>query len=240
VLKLTARISTASTGGSAGFGAALDLFAESASNTSYVQQAQIAAVWVDATNATRKAKLQLSAFDTAARLGLTIEANGTTPDIKISGDTWFDTAGAGLLFGSMYCEDATIATTITAANTVYPVASGMTGGLENKCTFQNSKEIKILVAGVYEVIWSMSISCDASDQTIEGLVVAGASGTTQQDQTANSTRAKENGVVYSVSGGGFVTCAVNDLIRLGLENETSAGTVITVNTANMIVKQIGA
>ena len=239
-LRLQATVSTAATGGAAGFGPGLNLYAETATDGTNQQQAQIAGVWVDATNATRKAKLQLSAYDTAVRLGMEIEANGTTPDIKIHGDTWFGTTGSGLLFGSMYCEDAAVATTLTNANTYYNVTSGMTGGLENKCTFQNTKEIKILVAGVYEIQWAMSISVDASDQTIEGLVMAGASGTTALVQMANSTRAKENGVVYSVGGVGLVTCAVNDLIRFGLENETSAGTTITISHANMTIKQIGA
>jgi hypothetical protein len=172
--------------------------------------------------------------------GMYAGAGHEVGSIIIEGDVKFVGSGTGLQYGSMYCDDATINTTITNANTAYVVASGMTGGLENGCTFQNSKEIQILTAGVYEVIWSMSISVNASDQTIEGLVMAGASGATQQDQTANSTRAKENGVVYSVGGSGFVTCAVYDLIRFGLENETSAGTVVTVNTATMTVKQIGA
>jgi hypothetical protein len=171
-----------------------------------------------------------------------IYLGGTTNGIKISkgGDVKFIGAGAGLQYGSMYCEDTTINTTATLAGAYYGLASGMTGGLENGCTFQNSCEIKILTAGVYQVNWSMSISVNASDQTIEGIVMAGAAGTTAQVQTGNAARAKENGVVYSVSGTGLITCAVNDLIRLGVENETSAGKVITTNHANLVVKQIGS
>jgi hypothetical protein len=78
-------IGTASNVGAAGFGVAQTFFAETATNTTVQQMAQIAGIWVDATNATRKAKLQLSAFDTAQRIGLEIEASGTAPMIGFFG-----------------------------------------------------------------------------------------------------------------------------------------------------------
>jgi hypothetical protein len=76
-LRIETRVSTAATGGAAGFGAGLSFFAEDATDTTYQQQVLIASSWVDATNATRKAKLSLSAYDTAVRLGLEIEASGS-------------------------------------------------------------------------------------------------------------------------------------------------------------------
>jgi hypothetical protein len=159
-------------------------------------------------------------------------------ETSATGDMVF-VGSSGLPYGSFYMEDGSTATTLTTANTYYPIASGMTGGSENLCTFQNAKEIKITKAGKYHVTWSMSLNSNTSDQTIEGLVLAGASGTTAQQQTANATRAKENGVVYSVAGSGIVTCAVDDLLRLGLENETANGTVITCNHANLTCVMIG-
>jgi hypothetical protein len=87
VNRIDARVSTASTGGAAGFGPAYTLFAETATDATYQQQAQIAGTWIDATNATRKAKLSLSAYDTAARLGIEIHADGTQSMVGIGGVT---------------------------------------------------------------------------------------------------------------------------------------------------------
>ena len=154
-------------------------------------------------------------------------------------DLIFSGSGNGLSYGSMYMEDASVAVTLTDINTAYPIASGFTGGLENNATFQNSKEIKIVKAGVYKIDWSLSMSVNNSDQTIEALIIAGAAGTTDQDQTANATRAKENGVLYSLGGSGLVTCAVGDLIRLGVANESAAGSVVTVSHVNVTIVQIG-
>ena len=143
------------------------------------------------------------------------------------------------VYGGFYCEDAAINVTATTAHLYYPITSGMTTGLLKKVKFQTASELKILYAGVYKADWSLSLSVNSSDQTIEGLITAGAAGTTAQRQTVNATRAKENGVVYSVGGSGLITCAVNDLVRLALENETSNGKIITVNHANITILQVG-
>lgn len=87
VLKLQNLVSTASTGGANGFGVAQGLYAETATDGTYQQQAQIATSWIDATNATRKAKLSLSAYDTAARLGIEIEASGSAVKLGFFGAT---------------------------------------------------------------------------------------------------------------------------------------------------------
>lgn len=158
----------------------------------------------------------------------TINPVGTTPYLLLNKQ----------VYGSAYMDDGSTTVTLTNANTAYSLAAGLTGGLENGMTFQNSKEIKVLIAGKYKAEWSASVSLSASDQTIEGKLMGGASGATELVNTSNATRAKENGVVYSVSGTGYITCAVNDLIRIGFENETSAGTTLTVNHVNITLLRI--
>jgi hypothetical protein len=141
-------------------------------------------------------------------------------------------------YGSFYCEDAAIATTITTAGLYYPILSGMITGHVSRMVFQNARELKVLSSGIYKVDWSLSLSVNASDQTIEGMVLSGAAGTTVNLNTVNATRAKENGVVYSVGGTGIIQCVKNELVRLGLENETSSGNIITVNHANIAIVRI--
>lgn len=85
VLRLESRNSTASTGGAAGFGPALSFYAESATNAAYRQQAQIDATWVTATDASRTAQLRFYAYDTAARLALTMTATGSAATLLAGG-----------------------------------------------------------------------------------------------------------------------------------------------------------
>jgi hypothetical protein len=85
--RLRAHVSTASTGAANGFGVGLPFYAETATDATYQQQGLISTSWIDATNATRKAKLSLSAYDTAARLGLEIEADGSAAKIGVLGAT---------------------------------------------------------------------------------------------------------------------------------------------------------
>ena len=86
VLRIGGRVSGTAVG-AAGFGPSITLYAESATNASYRQQAQIDAQWTVATDASRKARLTLSAFDTAAREGLRIEASGSEAIIGMYGVT---------------------------------------------------------------------------------------------------------------------------------------------------------
>ena len=82
------------------------------------------------------------------------------------------------VYGGAYCEDATINTTCTLAHNYYPVLSGLSSGLVSGMTFQNARELVVLTEGKYLVNWSMSLLVNSSDQTIEGLIMAGALGTT--------------------------------------------------------------
>lgn len=85
VFDLNAYVSTAATGFANGGGVRQTFTGETATDGTSQLMANITSTWVDATNATRKAKLSLSAYDTAARLGMEIEASGTAPMIGFFG-----------------------------------------------------------------------------------------------------------------------------------------------------------
>ena len=87
VARLEAIISTANTGGAAGFGPGLGMLAETATDGTSQEVAFISAPWVDPVNATRKGKLQFWATDTARRLGIEIEADGSAAKIGVLGAT---------------------------------------------------------------------------------------------------------------------------------------------------------
>ena len=68
-----------------GFGVQQFFVSETATADTAQTQALISTSWIDATNATRKAKMSLSAYDTAARLGIEIEASGTEAKLGFYG-----------------------------------------------------------------------------------------------------------------------------------------------------------
>ncbi|MBK8113298.1 MAG: hypothetical protein IPK44_01615 [Candidatus Accumulibacter sp.] len=141
-----------------------------------------------------------------------------------------------LIYGSMWAEDIAQTVAVATAHVYYAVGGGLQTGTCNGLTFQNARELRAQVAGRYAATWSMSLSNSASDQTIEGLVMVNAAG---QEHTSNATRAKENGVVYSVGGGGVVTLVPGDVVKLAVENENGAST-ITINHANLMLVRVGA
>lgn len=76
------------TTGTAAAGTGVDLAFQCKSTTTNDRlQAEIAATWVDATDATRKGRLQIGAEDTAFREGLRVEASGSAPMIGMLGAT---------------------------------------------------------------------------------------------------------------------------------------------------------
>jgi len=85
ILTLGANVTGAGIG-SAGLGVGVLLQAES-STTVDTTQAAIATSWIVATHATRTARLALSAYDTAAREGLRIDADGAAARIGFLGAT---------------------------------------------------------------------------------------------------------------------------------------------------------
>lgn len=99
VADFSAYVSTGSTGFANGGGVAYTLTGETATDGTFQLMAQISAVWVDATNATRKAKLQFSAYDTAVRLGLEIEATGSAAIITMFGHTYLPADNRKMYWG---------------------------------------------------------------------------------------------------------------------------------------------
>jgi len=79
---------TALGSGAAGDGGSVGMFGKS-STTAAQNMALIDWRWITATHASRAAALRLYAYDTAARLGIEIEASGTKALVNVWGDTYF-------------------------------------------------------------------------------------------------------------------------------------------------------
>jgi hypothetical protein len=85
VERVEARVSTASTGASAGFGASTTWYGESATDGNNRQMGQVDFSWATATDASRKARGTFTVYDTAAREAIRIEASGTAAMIGLYG-----------------------------------------------------------------------------------------------------------------------------------------------------------
>jgi hypothetical protein len=135
---------------------------------------------VDATNATRKAKLSLSAYDTAERTGFEMRANGTTADNVLLGDTWWEGEGFGLPYGSCWGNEIAWAQATAVQDTWYEIADAdMTDGQLNLVTHDGSGKLTVTLAGRYYIFYSVSGSCDTPNKHIQtGISV---SGTEQND-----------------------------------------------------------
>jgi hypothetical protein len=83
--RIEARVSTASTGSSAGFGPALTWYGESATDANYNQMGQFEYTWATATTATRKARGVIYVYDTAQREAIRVEASGSAAMIGLFG-----------------------------------------------------------------------------------------------------------------------------------------------------------
>ena len=139
-----------------------------------------------------------------------------------------------LIYGSMYANNITQSVTISATDTLYEVGGGMSGGTSNQITFQNSKELKCLVAGKYSFNYSISVQCASANQEAEGGVMinstAQSNGTSHSDLiTANSPQ--------TLSGSGVITLAVNDVVKFCVANHTATNNLV-VSHASMYLTRI--
>jgi len=138
-------------------------------------------------------------------------------------------------YGSMYINNGSVVRTIAATNTYYEIASGFTGGLCSQFTFQNSKELLCSKAGTYLVDWQMSRSVPGALQEIEGGAML--NGTILVNTTSH-TQSVTAGTQQSFGGSGIVVLAVNDLVSLAVNNNTSTNSV-TISHANISITKLG-
>jgi hypothetical protein len=139
------------------------------------------------------------------------------------------------IYGSMYMEDGSTTVALTLAATYYPLQAGVSDGGSVGMTFQNNKELKCLTAGVYLCTLSASASNSVGDQTIACVAIVN---TTAQQKTEGASRFKENGVLYNVAGTGIISLAVDDVVKFAFENETAAGSTVTVTHCNMTLLKL--
>lgn len=122
-------------------------------------------------------------------------------------------------YGSMYADNIGVTMTISAPDTPVEVQSGMTGGAQLNCTFQNNHEIRADLAGHYLIMYSMSFEAVTAGKEFEGALmienVHVAQGTAHAEISIGGAHRPE-----TVGGNGIFLLAVGDRVSLSVENHT--------------------
>lgn len=216
------RIESESTGTpAAGFGISLNLYAETATVSTRQLQGRIATSWIDSANASRKAKMSLSAYDTAERVGLTIDANGTVPVITTFGQTMVD-GGSDVIqlrVQAHSTQTSALQTWETSAGVVGALFDGAgrlfvgakaTAGIGDTSTLLYTDAFITAIDKTYQGV-SASVTADPSGNTTQsyrgGLFTATSRSTNTRDFT--SAAGGLLGGTFSVShlGSGTLTAA---------------------------------
>lgn len=139
-----------------------------------------------------------------------------------------------LIGGSMYNDNTDYTVNVLAMDTHYEVGGGMTGASLNQMTFQNSKELKCLVAGTYEIHWSMSAQTSANQEIEGGIMVNSA---TQPNGSAHTNNTAANRP-STISGHARISLSVNDVVKLCIANHSSTADIV-VNHASVTARWVG-
>lgn len=145
--------------------------------------------------------------------------------------------GKGLAAGSMYNDNTNTTVTISTIGTMVRVPSGFTQGHINNCSFANSREITITKAGKYKIDWSLSFEVSSgTNQDAEGAIMI------NNVRNVQGTAHRKIGAAADLGNMG-ATCildlAVNDVVSLGLQNNTSTSNFV-VNHGNMALVMVGS
>lgn len=137
--------------------------------------------------------------------------------------------------GSMYGDDISQTVTISSIGVYYPVPAGLSDGGSYGFTFQNSRELLTIKAGIYAVVYSLSIECGAANQYVEAAVMVNS---TAMLNTVSAAELPTANRLQDIGGNGIIELDEDDLILLSVDNETSTNN-LTVDHLNLTIFRVG-
>jgi len=152
-----------------------------------------------------------------------------------AGDRIFSGADKGVLGGTMYIDGGSIEVVNAGIDVFVEIPATWTTGKTNGVTFQNDKELKILTAGWYSFVWSAAFIPDNILDSYEGAILLNG---TKQDNGSDHTAAPLAGNPTSMGGSGWVDCAVDDIISVGMANHVNATRDCDVEHASLKLEQV--
>lgn len=125
-------------------------------------------------------------------------------------------------YGEMYANNAGTTVTISVIDTWYAFSSGFSAGTNKNFTFQNNHELVASTAGKYRLWYSLSVESGTANQDYEfGITI----NNTIQNNTVCHFHEQNINSEFCVSGGGIVTLAANDVVRIAVRNRTAANNI---------------
>lgn len=138
-------------------------------------------------------------------------------------------------YGNMYAYEVAVSVTVAQSGVWYEVTSGLTGGEEHLCTFQNSHEIKVSESGKYKIDWSMALTTSTAQDEIMGTI--GINGTANTRAANHGTVVKANGFV-AISGNTILDLKSDDVLSMFVLQETAARN-ITIEHITLSMTKVG-
>lgn len=125
-------------------------------------------------------------------------------------------------YSSMYADNVAININVVSSGVYYEVSTGLTGGAELNCTFQNGHEIKVPTDGTYFVTWSMSpATTSVANKEAEGAIMINNIASPQGTSHGLVSPGGNNRPI-TLSGNGIFDLSTNDIISLAIENHTDS------------------
>lgn len=176
---------------------------------------------------------KITQWDGTKFIPITDGTNGQVLTTNGSGVySWTSTPYGGMYIYTLGAGGTTV--TVASTDVWYEITTGSTGRTNNLVTFQNSHELKITVAGVYFISWSLAVGTLAN-QEVEGTVFINNTANTSFAGMSESMTANKS---FSLSGNGHISLAVNDVVSLGVLNHTGANN-ITIDHLTLTMVKIG-
>ncbi len=174
---------------------------------------------------------------------VTIEYDGPDENLMITwGKQWepwaaiLSSDSSLLPFGSFKGNDIDW-TQVAAQNIWYTISdTDIVVGQVHKTTFQNNQELKVAVAGFYLAYYYISMESTLAMKRIH--VAPAINGTDQPDGRTGRVLAGPN-EEGSWSGGAILSLAVNDLVSIQAQTESTGNPTLTVNHIGLTLTEIG-
>jgi hypothetical protein len=126
-------------------------------------------------------------------------------------------------FGEMFATNTTITVTVSAANTAYEIASGITGVTTNRMTFGGSHYIQADIAGTYLLNWSATLDTSTAADEVEGGFMI--DGVAQSNGTSHTTVSASN-KGSCIAASAICTLASAQQLSIFVRNHTAARDIV--------------
>lgn len=161
--------------------------------------------------------------------------------VEPDADTYWVGAGTGLPYGSFWGNELGFVSA-GGTGTFFEISdASITVGQTNLTTFQNNQELAVAKAGVYQVVWSMSVKATGANKHIVGGigvdVPGGADALVIQNDGRNHAVSTGN-AEFGIAGTAILDLAASSEVGLMATNETD-GTNVTVEHVSLSIIQIG-